>query len=525
MDTLTSPQPSLQFEVPPSADSDTSFAPIRPISASHKRPFSIDLSLELERQLDMESLPPTPAHNATMHANSAPVIAQLRDSLDPDVLAHIISQLRRSLSDLSKEKDDLVSLLSSAHSREAELEDALQHMTDKATSMEEDLMEARRKNKDDEEAISMLRTKVEESRRGLMRLQTENRRQSTQITPLDLSRAGLNSLSLSPPSKRTSFTPLTGSFNGRPSNGHRRISSVSDSGLQALSNLNFGLALSPEHNSQILTIPGENPNPSPSPIPNRRMSGFFAGHSSSISPSALDVFSSDSSVQIQGLQKEIATLKSDLEETRHELTEAVEAREASETCVSALRAFIEENNVGSGNESGQNGSDTASLKFPPPPASTTGNEAETSSIKSGWGFKLWNAKPTPTLSNINSSVLASVDSPTPSAVMQTPTQLTKKIGDFFSRQSSISSTTAIIPTAPALSLPTRESMYSYESKSSSKSDTSSIAEPLSPIDNEDDDGMNIMVREGSSRSMPHEPHDLVPVDLGESAKKSVEVTV
>ncbi|KAJ3862123.1 hypothetical protein EV359DRAFT_45829 [Lentinula novae-zelandiae] len=524
MDTLTSPQPSLQFEVPPSADSSTSFAPIRPVSASHKRPFSIDLSLELERQLDMESLPPTPAHNATVHANSAPVIANLRDSLDPDVLAHIISQLRRSLSDLSKEKDDLVSLLSSAHSREAELEDALQHMTDKATHMEEELMEVRQKNKDDEEAISMLRTKVEESRRGLMRLQTENRRQSMQITPLDLSRANLNSLSLSPPSKRTSFTPLTGSFNGRPANAHRRISSVSDSGLQALSNLNFGLALSPEHNTQVLTLPGENSNPTPSPMSNRRMSGFFAGHSSGISPS-MDVFSSHSSAEIHALRKEISTLKSDLEETRHELTEAVEAREASETCVSALRTFIEENNVGSGPR--LNGSDNASINLPHPPASSTDNEADASSIKSGWGFKLWNTKATPTLNNLHSPASASVDSPTlPSAAMQTPTQITKKIGGFFSRQASISSVTAVAPPASvtAPSLQARESMYSYESKSSSRSDTSSIAEPLSPADDEDD-SMNIMVREGSSRSMPHDPLDLVAVDLRESGKKSLEVNV
>lgn len=161
---MTSPQPSLQFQAPPSADS-SDFAPIEPLSASQARPFSIDLSLELERQLDMESLPPTPAHNASMQTQqSAPVISQLRDSLDPDVLAHIISQLRRSLTDMTKERDDLVNLLSSAHSREAELQDALQHMTDKATNMEDDLMEARRKNKDDEEAISLLRTKVEESR-------------------------------------------------------------------------------------------------------------------------------------------------------------------------------------------------------------------------------------------------------------------------------------------------------------------------------------------------------------------------
>ncbi|KAJ3828924.1 hypothetical protein F5880DRAFT_1698224 [Lentinula raphanica] len=400
MDILTSPQPLLQFEVPPSADSNTSFAPIRPVSASHKRLFSINLSLELECQLVMESLPPTPAHNATSHANSAP--------------------LRRSLSDLSKEKDDLVSLLASAHSREAELEDALQHMTDKATHMEEELMEARWKNKDDEEAISMLRTKVEESRRGLMCLQTENRRQGAQITPLDLSRAGL--------------------LMGTDELPRSQI-------LQTLSNLNFGLSSSHEHNSQILT-------------------NLCIG----VSP-PLDDFSSDSTAQIQALQKEIATLKSDLEETSHELTAAVEAREVTETCVTVLRAFIEEHDVGSGD--GQHGSDTSSIKLPPPPASMTGDEADTSSIKSSWGFKLWNAKPSPTLNSLNSPALASIVSPTPSAVM-IPTQFSKKIS------------------APSLQI--RESMYSYESKSSSKSDTSSIAEPLSPTDDEDD-GIDIMVRE------------------------------
>ncbi|KAF9078130.1 hypothetical protein BDP27DRAFT_1207431 [Rhodocollybia butyracea] len=481
---VTSPQ-SFLFEAPPSSD----IAPIKPVSASEtqKRPFSIDLSLELERQLDMESLPPTPAHNATMH--SAPIISQLRDTLDPDVLAHIISQLRRSLADMTKEKEDLVNLLSTAHTREAELEDALQHITDKATTMEDELREARRRNQDDQEAISLLRTKVEESRRGLMRLQTENRRQSAVITPLDLSRA-----TLSPPSKRASFTPLTGSFAGRPT-GHRRISSVSDSGLQALS-LNLGT--SPDPHSQFLTMPNDNTNANPSPISSRRMSGLFSGRSSGMSPpQANDVFSE--SAELQALRKEITSLRSDLEETRHELSEAVEAREASETCVTALRAFIEENNVGT-----NSGSDAASIKLPPLPASTTGNEPETPSSKAGWGFKLWNAKPT------NGPLPASVDSPAIAA--QTPAQITKKIGGFFSRQSSISSViTPVVPTA--LQNAHRESMYSYESRS----DTSSVPEPLSPASDVDD---NVVVRESSSRSTPH---DLAPVDLGD--QKVAEVNV
>ncbi|KAJ3830789.1 hypothetical protein F5878DRAFT_681420 [Lentinula raphanica] len=249
-------------------------------------------------------------------------------------------------------------------------------MTDNATHMEKELMEAHWKNKDDEEAISMLRTKVEESRRGLMRLQMENRRQGAQTTSLDLSRAGLNHLSLSPPSKRTSFTPLTGSFNGRPSDGHRRITSVTDSDLQTLSNLNFGLSSSHEHNSQILMVRGDNITPNPSPVPNRRISALAYLH-------------------LWMISLQTALRKSRLSRKRSPCS-TVEAQEASEMCVTALRAFIQGHNVGSGD--GQHGSDTSSIKLPPPPASTTGDEADTSSIKSGWGFKLWNAKPTPTSS-------------------------------------------------------------------------------------------------------------------------------
>ncbi|KIK61558.1 hypothetical protein GYMLUDRAFT_73068 [Collybiopsis luxurians FD-317 M1] len=465
---MSSPQPSLQFEAPDTADS-AEIGPIKPVSASQKRPFSIDLSLELERQLEMDSLPPTPAHNATIQ--SAPVFAQMRDSLDPDVLAHIISQLRRSLADMTKERDDLVNLLSAAHLRGAELEDALQHMTEKATTMEEELMESRRKNKDDEEAISLLRSKVEESRRGLMRLQTENRRQSV-ITPLDLSR-----VNQSPPSKRASFTPLAGSFGGRP-NGHRRISSVSDSGLQAL-NLNLGLGLSDpsNNNPQVLSIPSDSLSTNPSPI-SSRMAGLFAGR-----PSPPQEGIAVESAELQSLRKQVASLKTDLEETRHELTEAVEAREASDTCVKALRVFIEENNVGTGRAS----TDSASMKLPPLPSSVTDQEAGTpTTAKAGWGFgKLWSGKPA-----ANGSASAAIEPPTPSAPVQTPTQLSKKIGGFFTRQPSISSTHST-PIPPEIQAAHRASTYSYESRS----DSSSIAEPLSPTSDPND---NIVVRDPSS---------------------------
>ena len=116
--------------------------------------FSIDLSLELEQQLEHMESPSHPDPDSTSK----------RESLDPHVLAHIIMQLRHSLAEMTKERDELVKALSSALSKEAQLNDALQLMTDKATGMEEELAEAKKKVKEDEEAISMLRSKVEESR-------------------------------------------------------------------------------------------------------------------------------------------------------------------------------------------------------------------------------------------------------------------------------------------------------------------------------------------------------------------------
>lgn len=161
----------VEFEVPPSANAPN----FQPYSANAKKHFSIDFSLELERQLELESLPNTPAKSGFLPVTPAqPSTARPssvlspnpnpRESMDAAVLAHIVTQLRESLAEMTKERDDLLNLVSTAHSKEAELKDALQLMTDKATDAEEELAEARRKAKDDEEAISMLRSKVEESR-------------------------------------------------------------------------------------------------------------------------------------------------------------------------------------------------------------------------------------------------------------------------------------------------------------------------------------------------------------------------
>lgn len=147
-----------------------------------KERFSIDLSLELERELaTMESPPNTPGHNTSVHSHP---IADTHGAVpskgsrkpvegnatygellpDPEILAHIVTQLRQSLTEMTNERDDLVKMLAHANSQEAIVKDALQLMSEKATQAEEELGEAKKKMKEDEEQILLLRAKVEESR-------------------------------------------------------------------------------------------------------------------------------------------------------------------------------------------------------------------------------------------------------------------------------------------------------------------------------------------------------------------------
>jgi hypothetical protein len=145
---------SIEFEAPLSSGDS---------SAPPGKHFSIDLSLELERQLDMESEPPTPSRitESDTQNNSR---ATARESLDPQILAHIIKQLRQSLLEVTKDRDELLEMVASSRTHETELQEALQLMTDKAMTMEVELSEAKKKKQDDEDSINMLRTKVEESR-------------------------------------------------------------------------------------------------------------------------------------------------------------------------------------------------------------------------------------------------------------------------------------------------------------------------------------------------------------------------
>ena len=116
------------------------------------RPYSIDLSLELERQLDNESLPPTPA---------PPIRPQ---SIDQTVLTSLVVQLRQTLAEITSDRDQLREKLVRAETDKNGAEEALHQFTTKCALIEDELEAAKVKMRDDEHAISMLRTKVEESR-------------------------------------------------------------------------------------------------------------------------------------------------------------------------------------------------------------------------------------------------------------------------------------------------------------------------------------------------------------------------
>lgn len=272
-----------------------------------------------------------------------------------------------------------------------------------------------------------------------MRLQTESRRMSQLAVDSSARVNGTPS-----PNKRMS---LLISPPPNPQRGHRRISSQSDSGLTL----------------------GE---------------GFQWASPPSSSLALTDDEQSFTSKEIQGLKQEIKSLKDALEETKHELLEANEAREASEQCAKALRDYISEFRVGEVEPSLSN--------MPPPP--TTPPKVEDPKGSSKWSFKLWNGVASPSITPAtplspptSSSVLAPVPSPQPPA-------LTRKIGSFFSsRTGSVSSTTSFTTPPPTQ----QQSMYR------ASSDVSSVTEeeePNSPYSDTSKTPAQIVIRQFAAGS-------------------------
>ena len=315
-----------------------------------------------------------------------------------------------------------------------------------------------------------------------MRLQTESRRQS--MAPIDISRASsltLPNFGNPPSSKRASFTPLTGSRHGR-------VPSISDNNL-----------VFPDHNSPPKTHgdAGLSPN---GPSGSRRLSGLFGRVSPGIPDNETDASQSPNHAEVETLKTQIKCLKSELESVKHELTEANEAKEASETCAKALREFIAENhNIGA-------------VKLPPLPTMVSDGQdattaAEPKKTGSGWGFKIWgsgsggsstnsgisDASPPPMSAAPSGSAgvlpLPNTEVPVSTAPAPTPAPLSRKLTGFFSSRSSVSSRGSSAQakgSAPVIDKTNSTCSYS---------DVSSVAEPMSPILVNDDLNVELVLGE------------------------------
>jgi hypothetical protein len=284
-----------------------------------------------------------------------------------------------------------------------------------------------------------------------MRLQTENRRGHTPGSiSVDLSRASGFSFGGPPSAKRATFAPLAGST--AASRGHqRRVSNISTLDVAAdpprLSRSRFsyaGEALS--DGMSVLTLPASHGEYTESPSRSPR------------SPYA--------SFEMESMGKDIQTLVAALEETKRELAEANEAREVSDTCIDALRAFITEHNVGLGSYP------VPEIPQPRPKPTSAGNAT------TRWGFGLWRAGESAKESTLMppqvdvSQAKEAVSSSSPPSSYE---PLSKKLGGFFGVRRMSSSAAA-----PVHSSQVEATAHDHGSDTSYSSINS--PEPTSPVD-------------------------------------------
>lgn len=272
-------------------------------------------------------------------------------ALDPDVLASLVIQLRTNLqstqtelSHVKDEREELITALAIAQTKISDLkfekEDMRKAMTDlkglnekdriHAEGLKKDLGEALRKVQEGEEAVSMLRSKVEESRRGLMRLQSEQSRRMSQLaapSPMPMI--------ASPFATSTTFdglprTPVPGTA-GFP----KRMSTPG--GLSAYAGQSLLLGAPPKgrnahkrqsSNSEPEASTEENSLSQQQEKAARRQSMFVRPTESLLNPLG---------AEFEALRQELVAARMELDDAQAHLKEERVGREASEVCVKALK--------------------------------------------------------------------------------------------------------------------------------------------------------------------------------------------
>lgn len=263
-----------------------------------------------------------------------------------------------------------------------------------------------------EENVELLRSQVEAARRGVMQLQKQeqDRRRVSAMPPGAAGIAALvaaheNSEATLQPSKRTSTLRTTPD----PSTG---------SGLREL---RLGHSTSPAASS---TSPGGGGTSFFEDLASsktRRHSG-----SSVVNPNAngeIDIVAAGAAAA-----EEATALRNELITVHAKLTESEEARQASESCLKALREFIATGHGGT-TSSSDTEDQLRGIRLPPLPTDREPDEEDTRQKPTGWGFKLWKGQPSSSMAEsatppTHTSPTSSMKSPPPTSANELPSETT-----------------------------------------------------------------------------------------------------
>jgi hypothetical protein len=301
--------------------------------ASIDTPFDTEFSIELSGALDSDE-----AHQLENVVN-----------LDAEVLASLVIQLRTNLTSATRERDEvkgdrdaLIRDLAVMQTRLQELEGA----HEREVEMLNEMVLWKKRCEDAEEQVGMLRGKVEESRRAVMTLQNQSRRQSqlgAGCTTPHASAFAIDPSARTPPfGKRTSLQ--VGSILGTnvtllgppQKSNHRRQSSASEPGHSTTStDSHSSRGTSAENSPALSRQPSEQEH---ARLEVESATSRRASHRQSIiymrpTESLLNPLVAE----LENLRQELVAVHAELTETRKDLWEANEAKEASDACLRALK--------------------------------------------------------------------------------------------------------------------------------------------------------------------------------------------
>ncbi|KIM26213.1 hypothetical protein M408DRAFT_197429 [Serendipita vermifera MAFF 305830] len=371
-----------------------------------------DFSLELSGGLESESID---------EYNTLESII----TLDPEVLASLVVQLRTNLSSAVRERNDargerdaLIGDLAVVQTRLHELESAGEREVEYLNEMST----WRKRCEEAEEQVGLLRSKVEESRRAVMTLQTQSRRLSQLSVPYASSPHAQSFGQETPPrtpafQKRMSLqvggsTHLAAqTLMGPPPKGraHNRRSSVSESDVVG----GGGTVSSQSSHAPSSFADSRQPNSDQDHDSSTLSRSASRRHSAMITRPTESLLN-PMGAELESLRQELIGVRVELMEAKHEAWEAKEAKEASDVCLKALKEFIAENSIGDGRDTGSNeASSIRGLSLPPLPTDNiadteedgewvaktpVASHAHSSSVasKKGWGLGFWSSPATTT---------------------------------------------------------------------------------------------------------------------------------